>query len=265
MSGHSKWSTIKRKKGAQDAKRGKIFTKLSQMITVAAQKGGDPSSNFTLRLAIEKARSMNMPKENIDRAINKAIGKDSEKVRFEEITYEGSGPNGVAVIIDTATDNKNRTASEIRRIFESHGGSLGAAGSVSWQFDEKGLVRLKCGKLIKSERFGEPEKEEAVDKEEVILSLFDLNGVEDVLEAQQSHPEQGKLPEIEVYCQKSDLSIIREDIDKKGYILISAEIVRIPKTTLNVDEETRTKVIRLVEDLEDNDDVQNVWTNIVLI
>lgn len=265
MSGHSKWSTIKRKKGLQDAKKGKIFTKLSQMITIAAQEGGgDASSNFALRLAVEKAKGMNMPKDNIDRAINKAIGKDSEKNRLEEITYEGSGQNGVAIIVDTATDNKNRTASEVRRIFESHGGSLGANGSVSWQFNEKGLVRLRCAKLVKSEKFGESDKEELIDKEDVVLSLFDLTGVEDVLEVKNEDSDLADCAEVGAYCQKADLSSIRDEIAQKGYIIVAAEIIKIPQTLLKIDEDARENARKIVEELEDNDDVQNVWVNINL-
>ena len=261
MSGHSKWSSIKRKKGTLDAKRGKLYTRISQVIAMAAQTGGgDPDSNFSLRLAIEKAKSANMPKENIERAIKRGIGESDSGVRFEEIVYEGYGPEGVAMLVDATTDNRNRTAAEVRHIFDSYGGSMSVEGSVAWQFEEKGLVTIRCEKLRKSKQFGKVDEEILVDKEEAMLEVMDINIVNDVLEVKME--EDKDCDGLEVYCGKSALSNLREVLEGKGYIIESAEIVRVPNTIMKVTGLVQEKVQRLVDELEDYDDVQSVWVNI---
>lgn len=262
MSGHSKWSTIKRKKGALDTKRGQIFTKISKMIVIAAQQGGaDPDTNFSLRLAIEKAKSANMPKDNIERAIKKGAGEVGADDRLENIVYEGYGAGGVAILVDTTTDNKNRTVAEVRHIFELHGGSLGTEGAVSWQFEEKGLVTIKCAKLKKSEQFGKSDKEIPCDVEDVIFEIFDVEGVEDVYEVDVEE-EDKSFKGIEVYCSKEDLYKVQTEIKSRGYVIVSGEIIRVPTNTVVVDQEVREKIGKLASELEDYDDVQAVWTNI---
>ena len=238
MSGHSKWSTIKHKKGAADAKRGKLFSKLSRAIMVAAKEGGsDPGSNLALQNAIEKARSYSMPKDNIQRAIAKGTGEGADGSTFETVVYEGYGPEGVAVIVEALTDNRNRTASDVRHLFTKHGGNLGATGAVAWQFERRGVVLVEA---------------EGVDEDELVLAAADA-GADDVeLDGTtfvvSSSPEQ--------------LSAVREALESAGYALESVELSLVPKTTIAIaDESTAKQVVRLVEGLEENDDVQDVYAN----
>lgn len=235
MSGHSKWSTIKRRKGANDQRRGKIFSKLSKAISIAAKEGGDPMTNFRLRLMVEKAKQENMPKENIARAIQKGSGKLGGK-KWEEVVYEGYGPEGVAVIAEAVTDNKNRTTAEIKNIFERGGGRLVTPGAVSFQFKKSGLIVV--------------EKERAVDNQ--LLNLIDL-GVDDVQEATDA---------IEVYTQPEKLNETKEKIKDAGFRLTEAELVMQPKVVVKIKEkEKAAKIIKLMTLLEDNDDVQKVYAN----
>jgi YebC/PmpR family DNA-binding regulatory protein len=238
VSGHSKWSTIKHKKGAADAKRGKLFSKLSRAIMVAAKEGGaDAASNLALQNAIDKARSYSMPKDNIERAIAKGTGEGTDGSTFETVVYEGYGPEGVAVIVEALTDNRNRTASEVRHLFTKHGGNLGATGAVAWQFERRGVVLLESG---------------GVDEDELVLAAADA-GADDVeLDGEtfvvSSTPEQ--------------LSGVRSALETAGYELESAGLSMVPKTTVAIaDESTAKQVVRLVEGLEENDDVQDVYAN----
>jgi len=238
LSGHSKWSSIKHKKGAADAKRGKLFSKLSRAIIVAAKEGGgDPANNLALQNAIEKARSYSMPKDNIDRAVAKGSGADADSEAFEEIVYEGYGPEGVAVIVEALTDNRNRTASEVRHMFAKHGGNLGATGAVAWQFERRGVVVVPA---------------DGVDEEELLMTAAD-GGADDV-------EQDGDV--FQVTSAPESLSSVRAAIEGAGFAVDSAELVMLPKTTVAVEDEAKARqVMRLIDALEDNDDVQDVYAN----
>lgn len=237
MSGHSKWSTIKRAKGAKDAKRGQLFTKLAREITVAVKSGlPDPDSNVRLRLAIQKARAENMPKDNIDRAIERAVGSDSGS-NYDEIYYEGYGPGGVALIVYAMTDNRNRTASEVRAAFTRGGGNLGETGSVGWMFDQVGQIEVDPG---------------SSDPDEVVLVAIDA-GAADV-----EADEDG----VFVYTEVQDLHRVQEAIASAGLTVRTAELTMKAKTMLTPTAEEALKAIRLMERLEDLDDVQQVYANL---
>jgi YebC/PmpR family DNA-binding regulatory protein len=237
MSGHSKWSTIKRKKGAADAKRGQLFTKLAREITVAARTGlPDPDSNVRLRLAVQKARTENMPKDNIDRAIQRAVGSDNG-AQFDEIFYEGYGPGGVAVMILAMTDNRNRTVAEVRAAFVRAGGALGENGSVGWMFDQVGVINLDAN---------------GHDPEEIALVAIDA-GASDVSD------EDGV---VEVYTEPQDLHKVQEQLSSAEYTVESAELIMKPKTMMTTEQEDAVKAVRLLEKLEDLDDVQTVYSNL---
>lgn len=238
MSGHSKWSTIKRQKGVADAKRGQLFTKLSQAITIAVKQGGgviDPNSNFKLRLAMDKGRGANMPKEIIQRAIEKAKGGAGGDM--EELVYEGFGPGGVAFIVETVTDNKQRTVSEVKNIFDKNGGNLGAQGSVSYLFKKTGEIVIK--KTGKS-------------SDEILEMALDA-GVEDMEEGDDV---------VYLYTDPQNLIQVRNVLSEKGLVVDSAELVFRAETTVSVDEEIEKKIFNLLEKLEDLDDVQKVYTNL---
>jgi YebC/PmpR family DNA-binding regulatory protein len=235
MSGHSKWSQIKRQKGANDVKRGAVFTKMGREISVAARAGGgDPDGNFRLRLAIERARAINMPLDTIKRAVEKATG-GAEGEQFEEIVYEGYGPGGVAILVEAATDNKNRTAAEVRSILTKAGGALAGSGSVAWQFEQRGVISLAPGG----------------NQEELELVAIDA-GADDV----DSSGEQ-----VEVYTKPHDLEAVRRNIEAAGIKIESAELTMTPKNTVELDEAKARQALRLVELLEDQDDVQRVTAN----
>ena len=238
MSGHSKWSTIKHKKGAADAKRGKLFSKLSRAIMVAAKEGGaDPATNLALQNAVEKARSYSMPKDNIERAIAKGAGEGTDGASFETVVYEGYGPEGVAVIVEALTDNRNRTASEVRHMFSKHGGNLGATGAVAWQFERRGVVLVAA---------------DDVDEDELVLAAADA-GAEDVERDGETFV---------VSSSPDELTAVRQALETAGYTLESVGLSMVPKTTVAIgDESTAKQVVRLVEGLEDNDDVQDVYAN----
>jgi YebC/PmpR family DNA-binding regulatory protein len=237
MSGHSKWSTIKRQKGANDAKRGALFTKVAREISVAArQGGGDPDANYRLRLAIEKARSVNMPADNIKRTIDKATG-GGDAEQFEEIVYEGYGPGGVAVLVEAATDNRNRTAAEVRSIFTKAGGQLAGSGAVAWQFEPRGLIAVTRG---------------SQDADEVALTAIDA-GAEDV---DTDDPDT-----IEIYTNPGELERVRLALDGAGVPVDSAENTMIAKQTVELDSAKARQALRLVEMLEDLEDVQRVTAN----
>ncbi|MGZ4335278.1 MAG: YebC/PmpR family DNA-binding transcriptional regulator [Gaiellaceae bacterium] len=238
MSGHSKWSSIKHKKGAADAKRGQLFSKLSKAIIVAAKTGGgDPANNLALQNAIEKAKSYSMPRDNIDRAIAKGSGADADADAFESITYEGYGPEGVAVIVEALTDNRNRTAADVRHLFAKHGGNLGTAGAVAWQFDRRGVVIVPA---------------DGVDEEELFLAAAD-GGAEDI-------EQDGSV--FQITSTPEQLAAVRGAVEEAGFLVDSAELMLVPKTTVAVDDESKARqVVRLVEALEENDDVQDVYAN----
>lgn len=238
MSGHSKWSTIKHKKGAADAKRGKLFTKLSKAIIVAAKEGGpDPAGNLSLQNAIEKAKSYSMPKDTIERAIARGAGTDSDAASYETIVYEGYGPDGVAVLVEALTDNRNRTASDVRHIFSKHGGNLGTTGAVAWLFERRGIVLVDA---------------EGADEDELTLAAAE-GGADDV-------ERDGSV--FQVSAAPDALTSVREAVEAAGFTVESAELTMIAKTTVEVaDEGSAKKLIRLIEALEDNDDVQDVSAN----
>ena len=237
MSGHSKWSTIKRQKGVTDARRGALFTKVAREISVAArQGGGDPDANYRLRLAVEKARSVNMPSDNIKRTIEKATG-GGEADQFEEIVYEGYGPGGVAVLVEAATDNRNRTAAEVRSIFTKTGGQLAGSGAVAWQFEPRGLIAVTRGAQI--------------DPDEVELAAIDA-GAEDV---------ESDDVTIEIYTSPGELEAVRKALEGAGVPVDSAENTMVAKQTVELDSNKARQALRLVELLEDLDDVQRVTAN----
>ncbi|MCO5221674.1 MAG: YebC/PmpR family DNA-binding transcriptional regulator [Thermomicrobiales bacterium] len=237
MSGHSKWATIKRQKGANDQKRGQLFTKLGREIAVAVRAGGpDPEANFRLRLAIQKARAENMPKDNIDRAIERASGAGNTD-NFDEVSYEGYGPGGVAVVIQALTDNRNRTVGEVRSALTRAGGSLGESGSVAWMFDNVGLISVEA---------------DGQDPEEIALVAIDA-GAEDV-----SIDDDG----IEVYTEVQNLHVVQDALVSAGINVNSADPVMKPKATVTPDSGAAIKIIKLLEKLEDLDDVQQVYSNL---
>ena len=236
MSGHSKWATIKRKKGAADAKRGQLFSKLSRAILVAAKEGGpDPESNAALATAIQKARDNSMPKDNIERAIQRgAGGGDGES--YESILYEGYAPGGVAVICTILTDNRNRTASDLRFIFTKNGGSLGTPGSVAWQFDRKGVVMV--------DRAG-------VDEDQ-LMDVALSGGAEDISEDGEQW---------QITTEPADFMPVREALDGAGIGFVSAELTMVPKSSVAPSEKEARQILRLIDGLEENDDVQDVYSN----
>ncbi len=237
MSGHSKWSTIKRKKGANDAKRGKIFTKLIKEITIAAKMGGgDPDGNPRLRSAVTAAKAENMPKDNIERAIKKGSG-DLDGAVYEETLYEGYGPGGVAVLVETMTDNKNRTVADIRHFFAKSGGNLGESGCVAWMFDKRGTMQVD---------------KEGVDEEE-LMDLALEAGADDVVE------EDGTF---QILTEPDDFSQVVDTLEKNNVTCAEASISMVPKNTVDVTEEKAAKaLLKLLENLEDHDDVQKVHAN----
>jgi YebC/PmpR family DNA-binding regulatory protein len=236
MSGHSKWSTIKRQKGANDAKRGALFTKLGKEISIAARAGGgDLEANYRLRLAVDKARVANMPLDNIKRAIDRAVGGDKAD-EFEEIVYEGYGPGGVALLVETATDNRNRTAADVRSMFSKAGGQLAGQGSVAWQFEVRGLISL--------ERDG-------IDPDDVALLAIDAGAIDVDTE---SDP-------IEIATEPGDLMQVQTALEEAGVKVASAELTMVAKTPIEVDVDKARANLRLIEALEDSDDVQRVTAN----
>lgn len=237
MSGHSKWANIKHRKAAQDAKRGNLFQKLVRAIIVAAKEGGgDPAMNVRLKAAIERARAASVPMDNITRGIKRGTGEIAG-ASYEELVYEGYGSGGVAILIETLTDNKNRTTSELRTILTRNGGSMGEAGCVAWMFERKGVINIKG---------------EELDEEEVMLEAIEA-GAEDIEKS-----ENGFL----VYSDPSSLSGIKESLENAGYVLEKADTDMIPKTTVPIpDKDKAQKVLKLMDLLEDQDDVQNVYAN----
>src|SRR3954454_15388343 len=236
MAGHSKWAGIKHKKAIVDARRGKLFNKLARAITVAAKEGGgDPDANPRLALAISKAKDASMPKDNIERAIAKGTGEGADAEALEDVVYEGYGPSGVAMLVEAVTDNRNRTGSDVRHIFSKHGGSLGEPGSVNYLFDKKGLV------VVDGERYSEDDLMVAIDAGAEDISMDD-----DVFE---------------VLSEPSDLTAVRQALETAGIDIQTAEITQQPKSRVPLDEDQATKLLRLIDALEDSDDVDTVHAN----
>jgi len=241
MAGHSKWSNIKHKKEKTDAQRGKIFTKLGREIAVAVKEGGsDPESNSRLRDAIAKARAANMPNDNIQRSIKRASG-ELGSVTYDEVIYEGYGPNGVAVIVEALTDNRNRTASEIRHIFDRSGGSLGATGCVAWMFDRKGVIIV--------------ENNDDLDEEALIMDALEA-GAEDVEDSDEI---------IEIFTDPSSFSSVRDALEEGGYKFLSAGVEMVAQNTVKLSQEEAASVEAMIEKLEENDDAQNVFHNLEIV
>ncbi|MGP6139660.1 MULTISPECIES: YebC/PmpR family DNA-binding transcriptional regulator [unclassified Jeotgalibaca] len=238
MAGHSKWSKIKNSKGAADQQRGKVFQKFSKEIYIAAKEGGpDPSSNPALRLKIEKAKAANMPNDNINRAIQKA-SSSGEGENYEEIYYEGYGPNGVAVLVEALTDNRNRTATNIRVAFNKNGGALGESGSVAYMFDRKGYIAIEREGLD-------------VDEDTMLMSVLEAGGEE--LETSEDV--------FEIYTAPSELNAVRDALESEGYTLAQAESTMIPQTMVDIDADKETMFRTMLEKLEEDDDVQEVYHN----
>jgi YebC/PmpR family DNA-binding regulatory protein len=237
LSGHSKWSTIKRKKAAEDARRGQTFTKLAKEIAIAAREGADTDTNFKLRLAVDKARGANMPKDNIERAIRRGAGLDKDAAELEEVMYEGYGPHGVAIMVEVVTDNRNRAIADIRRWFNRLGGSLGEAGCVAWQFEPKSYFTIETDDM-------DPDR------------IFDIAveiGADDVLFGEDL---------IEIFADPGDFQIVRESLERRGLKVESAELTMIPKTTIALEEKQAFQNMNLISNLEELDDVQQVYSNL---
>lgn len=236
MAGHSKWANIKHKKMKEDARRGKVFTKMARLIAVAAREGGpDPASNFKLRLAIDKAKSLNVPNENIERAIKRGIG-ELEADAYEELVYEGYGPGGVAVLLQIMTDNRNRTAADVRHIFARHGGNLGESGCVAWMFEKKGEIRL-------------PKSD--VEEEGLMLTAIEA-GADDVESDEESYI---------VVTDQESFSSVRQAIEEAGLPITSAELTLRPQNTVSVEGDEAKRLLALLDALEEHDDVQEVYAN----
>ncbi|MBM4400295.1 MAG: YebC/PmpR family DNA-binding transcriptional regulator [Candidatus Cloacimonetes bacterium] len=234
MSGHNKWSTIKHKKAATDAKRGKIYTRIVKEIILAAKNGGDPDTNPRLRTAINTAKQANMPRENIERAIKRGTG-ELEGVAYEEVTYEGYGHNGVGIVVDVLTDNKNRTVADVRHAFSKFGGAMAEAGAVSWNFDQRGYFTVPV---------------EDLDEDEFMMAALDA-GAEDIQKSEDV---------FEVFTSPTEFHAVLSNMEKAGFKIENAELTKIPKTTVNADE-VADKLMKLIDVLEDLDDVQKVYAN----
>ncbi len=246
MSGHSKWSTIKRKKGAADAARGKLFTRLAREIQVAARNGADPASNFTLRLAIERARAENMPKENIERAIRRGAGLEKDGIEIETIVYEGYGPHGIAMLVECLTDNRNRTISEVRRVFTKANGALGEPGSVAWQFTEKGYIVFN--------RTDDDGDAIDLDPDELFMAAIE-SGANDVEISDDA---------VEIYTERTSFAQVSQALEDLGYHASQAELLMKPNTTIELGAEEAASVLNLIEALEELDDVSKVYHNMEL-
>jgi YebC/PmpR family DNA-binding regulatory protein len=237
MSGHNKWSKIKRQKGVEDAKRGQLYTKLTREIIIAAREaGGDLETNFKLRLAVQKARDSSMPKDNIERAIERGSGT-AEGVILQELTLEGYGPSGTAILAQTVSDNRNRTVQEVRNVFTRQGGTMGSAGSVAWMFDSKGIISVDA---------------DGVNEDDITLQAIDA-GADDV------KAEDGS---IEIYTKPTELEIVRKGLESKKVPIASAELSMIPKNMVAVEDKAAIQTLKLLDKLEELDDVQKVYSNV---
>jgi len=246
MSGHSKWSTIKRKKGANDAARGKIFTKLAREIQVAARNGADVNANFALRLAVEKARAENMPKDNIERSIRRGAGLEKDAAQFESVMYEAYGPHGVAMLVDCLTDNRNRTIGELRRIFTRGGGNLGEPNSVAWQFASKGYLVFNL--------LDDSGASTGVNSDELFMIALEA-GADDVLVSDDV---------VEVYTDRERFAEVSKALADAGYSAATSELTMKPNQTVTLGSDAATSILNLVEQLDELDDVNNVYHNLEL-
>ena len=235
MSGHSKWANIQHRKGRQDAKRGKVFTKAAKEIIIAAKAGGDPSGNSRLRAAIAAAKAVNLPKDKIEAAIRKGTGEDAGG-DFTEAFYEGYGPGGIAIMVEVATDNKNRTVAEVRHLFTKHGGSMGENGSVGWMFERKGVITVDKG---------------AYDEEKMMEVALEA-GADDVVDDEEVWT---------IQTAMADFTSVRDNLESAGVAMQSAQLAMIPQNLVAVDADMGQKVLKLMDALDDNDDVQNVYVN----
>jgi len=237
MSGHSHWATIKRKKGAQDAKRGKLFSKCAKAIIVAArQGGGDPATNLRLRYAIEEAKAVNMPNANIERAIKRGTGELTDGTQIEEVLYEGYGPGGVAVLVEAATDNRNRTSSEVAKIFARHGGRMGEPGCVAWMFSQKGVITVT-----------------GCDDEERLMEAALAAGADDLAETDDG---------FDVLTPPDAFEAVKKALAEAGFAFERAEVTQVPQNYVSLGEEDARKALALLEELDDHDDVQRVHSNV---
>lgn len=246
MSGHSKWSTIKRKKGANDAARGKIFTRLAREIQVAARGGADPNANMTLRLAVDRARAENMPKDNIDRAIRRGAGLEKDAAEIEEVTYEGYGPHGIAIIVQCLTDNRNRTISDVRRCFNRGNGSLGEPNSVAWQFTENGYMAFNL--------VDEDGERNEIDSDELFMAALEAGAVDVQISDDV----------VEVYSERNEFAQVLQALNDAGYTADESRLMLKPNTTLAVESEQGASVLNLIDSLEELDDVDSVYHNLEL-
>jgi len=262
MSGHSKWAKIKRAKGVKDTKRGALFTKIAKNITLAAaEAGGDIDMNFSLRLAVEKAKAANMPSDNISRAIKKGTG-EGKKLNIQRVPYEATLQGSIGVIIDCQTDNTNRTVAEVRKIVEGAGGKFVPAGSVSWQFTEKGIITVVPAKLKKSEKYGKDDTYESVNTDEAELELLDIEGILDI-ENDELEQEDGTEAEVlVVITEKTNFAKVLKQIERLQFKVESAELVKMAKDKIKGSEGQVNAVQGLIDRLEDHDDVDAVWTNL---
>lgn len=239
MSGHSKWHNIQARKGKQDAKRAGAFTKLARAITTAAREGGgDPAMNFKLRIAVDKAKAVSMPKDGIERAIAKGTGAGGGAA-MTAISYEGKGPGNIDIIVDCITDNKNRTASEIKHLFTKNGGVIGAPGSNAWNFEQKGYIELR---IVNQES-----------REEKMLEVMDTGGVLDVEESEEG---------LSIYTNPKELAVVGKELEAKGFKIEKMELIMDPKNMVKLDEEKAASAMRFLEALDEYDDTENVWTNL---
>uniref|UniRef100_A0A7C4R2D9 Probable transcriptional regulatory protein ENT43_01850 n=1 Tax=candidate division CPR3 bacterium TaxID=2268181 RepID=A0A7C4R2D9_UNCC3 len=242
MSGHSKWHNIQARKGAQDKKKANIFTKLARTITTAAREGGgDPTMNFKLRIAVDKAKAASMPKDGIERAIAKGTGAGGGAAMIP-VSYEAKGPGNIDIIVDCLTDNKNRTASEIKHIFSKNGGIVGAPGSVAWNFEQKGYIEINFQFPISNFQ----------NKDEAIMNVMDVGGVLDIEELSDA---------LSVYTKPKELAAVAKELEIKGFKIEKMELIMDPKNTVKISDEDAEKAMRLLELLDDYDDTENVWTN----
>ncbi|MCB0045958.1 MAG: YebC/PmpR family DNA-binding transcriptional regulator [Caldilineaceae bacterium] len=245
MAGHSKWANIKRRKGVQDAARGKIFTRLAREIQVAAQQGGpDPDANFALRLAVDRARAENMPKDNIERAIRRGAGLEKDAADIEDVTYEGYGPHGIAILVECLTDNRNRTISDVRRAFTRANGSLGEPNSVAWQFTSKGYLLFNLQ--------DEDGEEIDVDPDELFMAALD-SGAEDVVVSEEA---------VEIYTERNDFAQVEQALEGAGFKSDEARLIMQPNMTNELATDEATSVMNLIDALEELDDVNNVYHNL---
>jgi len=244
MSGHSKWSTIKRRKGAQDAARGKIFTRLAREIQIAARQGADPDVNFTLRLAIDRARAQNMPKDNIERAVRRGAGLDKDAAIIEEVTYEGYAPHGIALLIECLTDNRNRTLADVRRALNRANGSLGEPGSVAWQFTSKGYILFNMQDEEGADR--------GLDPDELFMAALD-GGAEDVIVGEE---------DVEVYTERNDFAQVIQALEEAGFRSDESQLTMQPNMSMELGPNEATAVLNLIEALEELDDVSDVYHNL---